>query len=196
MRILFFCLGVALALTASGEEIKFDFSNCTEGSTPTNFTSTLAGTGQPGSWKIVLDEVPPLLAPLTDKALDVSKRPVLAQLSRNPLDEHFPMFIYDRETFDDFKFSTRFKIACGVVEQMAGLVFRYQNASNFYVLRASALGHNVRFYKVVDGLRTGSHWTVALPSPMELGHTLAVQCQGQPDHLPVRWPVADAAVAG
>ena len=34
---------------------------------------------------------------------------------------------------------------------MAGLAFRFQNASNFYVVRASALGHNLRFYKMVNG---------------------------------------------
>ena len=39
------------------------------------------------------------------------------------------------------------------MRQMAGMVFRFQNASNFYVVRASALGHNVRFYKMVDGVR-------------------------------------------
>ena len=33
-------------------------------------------------------------------------------------------------------------------------MFRFQNASNFYVFRASALGHNVRFYKMVDGIRS------------------------------------------
>ena len=49
-------------------------------------------------------------------------------------------FIYDGQQFKDFKFTTRFKIIGGTVEQMAGVVFRFQNESNFYVLRASALG--------------------------------------------------------
>jgi hypothetical protein len=177
MRNLFFCLGLALALPAAGTEIKFDFSDCAAGSTPTNFISAVAGTGQPGDWKIVLDDVPPLLAPLTAQAPEVAKRSVLAQVSRNPTDEHFPLFIYDRETLTDFKFSTRFKIVTGVVEQMAGIVFRYQNASNFYVLRASALGHNVRFYKVVDGLRTDPIGP-ALDITNDVWHTLAVQCLG------------------
>ena len=37
---------------------------------------------------------------------------------------------------------------------MAGVVFRFQNTSNFYVVRASALGKNIRFYKVVNGVRS------------------------------------------
>ena len=87
------------------------------------------------------------------------------------------MLIYDGETFKDFKLTTRFKIAGGSVEQMAGVVFRYQNESNGYVIRASALGNNVRFYKVVDGVRSdpiGPETDIATNT----WHTLAVQCQG------------------
>jgi hypothetical protein len=177
MRNLFFCLWLALALPAAGDQIRFDFSDFADGSTLTNFFSTVAGGGSPGDWKIVMDDVPPLLAPLTDKAPDVTKRAVLAQTSRDTTDEHFPLFIYDGETFTDFKFSTRFKIVDGVVEQMAGVVFRFQNASNFYVLRASALGHNVRFYKMVDGIRAAPIGP-SLEVTNNMWHTLAVQCQG------------------
>ena len=177
MRHVVLCLCLVIAAPVFGTVIRIDFSDQSAGTTPTNFTSTAAGDGQPGVWKIVLDEVPPLLAPLTDKAPDVTRRPVLAQTSRNPVDEHFPIFVYDGETFRDFKLTTRFKIVSGAMEQMAGVVFRYQNASNFYVLRASALGHNVRFYKVVEGLRTdpiGPQVEVT----MNFWHTLTVQVQG------------------
>jgi len=177
MRNLFFCLGLALTLPMFGAEIKIDFSNFAADSTPANFHGALAGGGSPGDWKIVMDDVPPLLAPLTDQAPDVTKRAVLAQTSRDATNERFPLFIYDRETFTDFKFSMRFKIVDGVAEQMAGMVFRFQNESNFYVLRASALGHNVRFYKMVDGIRTDPIGPV-LDITSHRWHTLAVQCQG------------------
>ncbi len=177
MRNLFFCLGLTLALPAYGMEIKFDFSDCAAGSQPTNFTSVLAGAGQPGDWKIILDDVPPLLAPLTDLAPNVSKRAVLAQTSRGATDGRFPLFIYDRETFTDFKFSTRFKIVAGVVEQMAGIVFRFQNASNFYVLRASALGRNIGFYQMVNGqIMTPTKQTMEISTGV--WHELAVDCSG------------------
>ena len=175
MRIIFLCL--ALAISASGAEIKIDFTDFSTGQTPTNFHGALAGGGRPGEWKITDDAVPPLLAPLTDKAPAVTRRAVLAQTSRDQTDERFPMFIYDGETFQDFKLATRFKIVGGQVEQMAGVVFRFQNASNFYVFRASALGHNVRFYKVVNGLRSDP---IGPEVDVFAGdwHTLAVQCQG------------------
>jgi hypothetical protein len=165
------------AVSVFGAEIKIDFSDLSAGSSPTNFHRALAGGGQPGDWKILMDEVPPLLAPLTDKAPVVTRRAVLAQTSQDMTDERFPMFIYDGETFKDFNFTTRFKITGGVVEQMAGIVFRFQNASNFYVVRASALGRNVRFYKMVDGIRSDPIGP-QLEISIGVWHTLSVGCQG------------------
>jgi hypothetical protein len=177
MRIFLFCFCLALALPASGAEITIDFSDFSVGSTPSNFHSALAGDGRPGEWKIVMDEVPPLLAPLTDKAPVVTQRAVLAQTNQDPTDERFPILVYDGETFQDFRLTTRFKIVSGAVEQMAGVVFRFQNSSNFYVVRASALGQNLRFYKVVDGIRSDPIGP-AMEISTNVWHSLAVQCQG------------------
>ncbi|HEX5398144.1 MAG TPA: hypothetical protein VFY06_03750 [Verrucomicrobiae bacterium] len=175
-----FCLLLALTTSAFGAELKINFNDYAAGETPTNFQSALAGTGRPGVWKIVTDEMPPALAPLMpgiSPSAPANRRPVLAQLSQDPASEHFPMFIYDGQTFKNFKLTTRFKIISGVAEQMAGVVFRYQNASNFYVLRASALGHNVRFYKVVDGIRAAPLGPM-LTVTTNVWHTMTVQCVG------------------
>jgi hypothetical protein len=177
MRHVVFCLALALAAPAFSAELKIDFSDLPGGSSPTNFHGTVAGGGRPGDWKILLDAVPPLLAPLTDKAPAEARRAVLAQTREDPTDEHFPMFIYDGETFRDFNLTTRFKIVGGTMEQMAGVVFRFQNASNFYVFRASALGHNIRFYKMVDSVRSdplGPSVDIATNT----WHTLTVSGQG------------------
>ena len=164
-------------MSVGGAEIRINFSDAPIGSAPTNFHAARAGSGAPGTWKILMDAVPPLLAPLTDRAPSVTQRAVLAQTSQDPTDEHFPLFIYDGETFKDFKFTARFKIVSGALEQMAGLVFHFQNASNFYVIRASALGHNVRFYKMVDGIRSDPIGpTVEVTT--NIWHMLAVQCRG------------------
>src|ERR1019366_6555076 len=97
MRKILLGLCLALAVSASGAEIKINFSDFSAGQSPTNFHNALAGTGQPGDWKIVTDGAPsafvPLLPGITPTASAV-RRPVLAQLSRDPTDEHFPMFIY------------------------------------------------------------------------------------------------------
>lgn len=177
MRKLAFCFWLAFAATAFGAQIKFDFGDYQPNSSPTNFQWALAGGGRPGGWTIVEDDVPSAFAPFKGGAPLFNKRGVLAQTGGDMTDEHFPMFIYEGNIFRDFKFSARFKIVSGIAEQMAGLVFRYQDASNFYVLRASALGHNVRFYKVVDTIRSdpiGPDYNVTTG----VWHTLAVQCHG------------------
>jgi hypothetical protein len=177
MRKFPFGFWLLLVLSAAGAEIKIDFGDAPASRAPTNFHAALAGGGRPGEWKIIMDEVAPLLAPLSPQAPVVTRRAVVAQTSSDPTDERFPMLIYDGETFKDFNLTTRFKIAGGTVEQMAGIVFRYQNASNCYVIRASALGNNVRFYKVVDGIRSDPIGP-ALNVSTGAWHTLAVQCLG------------------
>jgi len=76
-----------------------------------------AGAGQPGEWKIVTDESPSAFAPLIPQITSTApavRRPVLAQLSRDATDEHFPMLIYDGQTFKNFKLTMPFKIIGGV----------------------------------------------------------------------------------
>jgi len=177
MQKFLFGFWLALAWSAAGAEIKIDFSDFAAGHAPANFHAALAGGGRPGEWKILMDEVPPLLAPLSPQANVITRRAVVAQTSADPTDERFPMLVYDGETFKDFKITTRFKIVSGETEQMAGIVFRFQNASNFYVIRASALGHNLRYYKVVDGVRASP---IGPQMDISVGawHTLAVQCLG------------------
>jgi len=199
MRKLILCFCFVAAVSAIGAEIKIDFDNFPQGQTPTNFNSALVGVGKPGEWKVVMDDVPSAFAPLSGQSPVFNRRAVLAQTSEDPADERFPMLIYEGGTFRNFKLTTQFKIVSGVAEQMAGVVFRYQNESNFYVVRASALGHNVRFYKVVDGLRSNP-----LGPTMDIStnvwHTLAVQCQGTQiivwlDDRPVMPPLNDNTFA-
>ena len=199
MRQLILCFCFAAAVSAFGAEIKIDFDNFQPGLMPTNFDSALAGGGKPGEWKVVMDEVPSAFAPLSGQSPVFNRHAVLAQTSTDPTDERFPMLIYDGGTFKDFKLTTQFKIVSGVAEQMAGVVFRFQNESNFYVVRASALGHNVRFYKVVDGLRSNPLGPT-MDISTNIWHTLTVQCQGTQiivwlDGRPIMPPLNDNTFA-
>lgn len=179
MRTFLFCAFFALVFPAFGAEIDINFGDTGGTLNLTNdFRGALAGGGRPGNWQIVMDEMPSAFAPLSSNAPPaINHIPVLTQLDTDPTDERFPMLIYYKETFKDFKMRTRFKIVGGALEQMAGIVFRYQNESNFYVVRVSALGHNLRFYKVVNGLR-GNLVGPSLDVSTDAWHSLAVQCQG------------------
>jgi hypothetical protein len=177
MRVFLWLCSVLLAGSAVGAELQFNFGDYSEGAVPTNFTSVVAGDGRPGVWKVVMDEVPSAFAPFTAQAPNVSRHGVLAQTSEDMTDEHFSIFLYDGDLFRNFKLTTQFKIVSGIVEQMAGVVFRFQNASNFYVVRVNALGKNLRFYKVVDGARSNPIGPTIAIAP-GTWHTLAVQAEG------------------
>jgi hypothetical protein len=168
---------VLLAWPAAAAEHKFDFSELRENQPPPGFRSTVTGLGKPGDWRIVMDEIPSLMQAVTPGAPSVARRPVLAQLAQDPTDEHFPLLIYEGETIDDFTLTTRFKTVKGVEERMAGIAFRIQNPTNYYVVRASSLGNNVRFYKVANGQR-GPLVGPELPVPSGVWHDLTIECKG------------------
>jgi len=102
---------------------------------------------------------------------------VLAQLNQDPTDERFPMLIFDEESFTDFTLTTRFKLVGGGLEQMAGIAFRIQNEQNFYVIRASGVGNNLRFYKVVNGER-GNPIGPQVEIPKGVWQELKIECKG------------------
>lgn len=166
-----------LTLHGTAAERKFDFSETGENQTPAGFRSTVTGKGKPGDWKVILDEVPSQMPALTPRAAAVAKRPVLAQLAQNPTDEHFPLLIFEEETFDDFTLTTRIKMVKGVMEQMAGIAFRIQDQTNYYVVRASSLGNTFRFYKIVNGQR-GPLIGPEVPIPAGVWHELMIECKG------------------
>jgi hypothetical protein len=154
MRTVFWSIGCALGFTAHAAEKTFDFDAALAGQSPPGFTNALLGEGRLGDWQIRLDEVTPVLPRLSELAPVVTRKAVLAQLSAEAIDERFPILFYRGDTYRDFQLTTRFKLVSGRMEQMAGIVFRATDEKNFYIVRASGLGRNVRFYKVVNGVRS------------------------------------------
>lgn len=160
-----------------GAERIFDFGAAPAQGLPPGFKPYLAGKGKPPEWKILLDDAPSAMKALTPGGSTGSKQPVLAQISRDPTDERFPLLVFEGEEFGDFSFTTRFKVVDGVMEQMAGVAFRFQDERNFYVARVSVPGRNISFYKFVNGIRGNP---VGISAPLSAGewHELGVQCVG------------------
>lgn len=177
MRLMFIFAAALVALPVPAAETTFSFGDFPPDQTPPGFRSLVAGRGKPGDWKIVMDEVPPLLAPLTAKAPAVAGRAVLAQKAREPLAVHFPILVFDEETFGDFKFTTRFRLDGGALEQAAGMVFRFQNESNFFIVLASGVHGTFRCTKVVNG-EMKPPIGPELPITKGVWHELSVQCEG------------------
>lgn len=176
-----------LAAASQAAELRLDFSQSPLGECPPGYSSLISGDGKPGIWKTVQDEVPVLAdASATNAPPSALSRPlkrfVLAQTAQETTDEHFPILMYNGDVFGDFTLTTRFKIISGKTDQMAGLVFRAKDEKNYYVIRASALGKSVRFFKFVGGLRNDP---IGPEVPVTSGewHELSITCQGSE----IRW---------
>jgi hypothetical protein len=162
---------------AAAAERSFDFSATALEQAPAGFRSLVSGRGRPGDWKVVLDEAAPALEPLTARAPSVSRQSVLAQLSQDATAHRFPVLVYEGELFGDFRLTTRFKIVGGALEQTAGVVFHFQNESNYHVVCASALGNYFRCFKVVNG-RMAPPIGPELPVALGAWHELTLECEG------------------
>jgi hypothetical protein len=167
-----------LAWTASGAERVFNFGEYPVDQTPSNFVSTVTGRGEPGEWKVLLDQAPSLMPARDTNSPAMTHHAVVAQLDRFAMDQHFPVLVCNEDKFDDFTFSTRFKIVDGGMAQMGGIVFRYQNPTNYYVLVASVLDKHFWFFKFVDGVRSEKLIGPAIEIAKNEWHEMSVKCDG------------------
>jgi hypothetical protein len=124
---------------AHGEVIRFDRSS--EGTLPSGWTAAMTHAGGAPKWEIVRDDSAPH-PPL-----------VLAQVSRDPAAGRFPLVIWDRASLRNGEVSVAFKPVDGGIDRAAGIVWRYRDQNNYYIVRANALENNVVFYKVENGTR-------------------------------------------
>ena len=172
-----FTAGFAVGVSAA--QIQFDFSRDAVDKPPPGFLSLVTGRGEPAQWKVVNEQVPPILAPLEPNApANTTQRAVLSVQSFNLGGDHFPVLLYTNEIFTDFTLTTRFKISGGIVEPSAGVVFRAQDQSNYYVLRASAEG-NLLWYRVVGGQSyAGLGIGVKTPMARDVWRELRIECAG------------------
>ena len=111
------------------------------GSIPAGWTPGMTHKGGAPKWEVVNDNSAP------------SPPGVLAQTSTDSTGGRFPFAIYDKASFKDGSLSVRFKTVSGRVDQAAGLVWRFRDADNYYLVRANALEDNVVLFKVQKGER-------------------------------------------
>lgn len=148
MRIIATMVMVLLVVSAaraemqSAAETTLDFDPFETGKTPAGFSTALTGGGGPVSWVIQEDPTAP------------SGKKVLVQTSADETSSHFPLCVYDNFMAKDVEVSVKFKPVAGKVDQAAGIVWRYSDHNNYYIVRANALENNVVLYKVEKGKRT------------------------------------------
>ena len=134
----------ALAITlfatiiVSAATRKIDFTDDTVGQPPKGFAfAHTAKLGAPGKW-LVQEE---------------GANKYLAQTDADRTRSRFPVAVLTDLDTVDVDLSVRFRPVSGRVDQAAGLVWRFQDENNYYIVRANALENNVVLYKVEKGKR-------------------------------------------
>ena len=131
--------GLLVCSNAFTETVRFDGD--IPGKLPRGWSVAMTHDGGAPRWEIVRDESAP------------SPPFVLAQLSADSTAGRFPLAIWERAAIMDGGVSVSFKTVSGTVDQAAGIVWRYQDPNNYYIVRANALESNVVLYKVENGVR-------------------------------------------
>lgn len=139
MILLLFVASVGQATVAWGQTRQIDFEHETTGQPPSGFLfGHTAKVGAPGKWLVQAEQ----------------DGNVLGQLDPDRTRNRFPVAVLNDFTARDVDLSVRFKPVSGRVDQAAGLVWRFQDEDNYYIVRANALENNVVLYKVQNGRRT------------------------------------------
>jgi hypothetical protein len=132
-----FTAGVAVMVDAATRRI--DFSQDALDQPPKGFEfGHTANVGRPGHWVVQTD----------------GTSRVLAQTDADSTRSRFAVAVVSDVFAADVDLSVRLKPIAGRVDQAGGLVWRYQNQDNYYLVRANALEDNVVLYKVENGKRT------------------------------------------
>ena len=132
-------------------------------------TQGMTGIGRPATWEAVADR----------EALGGW---TLAETAGDASDLRFPLCVSEQAVTRDFDATLRFKPISGTRAQVGGLIFRALNANDYYVVRANALDHSVRLYRMEGGKR---RQLASKDAPLEANkwHTLHVVAVG--DHFEV-----------
>lgn len=159
------------AVAVTGAQTRtVDFTQDTTGQPPKGFEfGHTAKVGAAGKWVIQAE----------------GSNRFLAQLDPDSTRSRFATAVLADIRTADVDLSVRFRPVSGRVDQAAGLVWRYQDENNYYIVRANALENNVVLYKVQNGQRTdlpvkGEGRTYGKPSKVPSGQwgTLRVVAKG------------------
>src|SRR5437660_5956247 len=119
---------------ASAQTINFD--DMKTGAPPTGWTATQTGSGT-AKWAIEKDESAP------------SRPNVMKQTGQAT----FPVCFKNDTNIKDGFVEVKFKPVAGKEDQAGGVIWRVQDANNYYISRANALEDNVTIYHTISGKR-------------------------------------------
>lgn len=116
------------------------FDEAKGGDLPSGWEVGSEQTVRGSDWKVVADTHTP-------------NEKVLRQNSGSGRKRDFNLCISSLD-YSDVEISAEVRPVSGRIDQGGGVVWRYQDARNYYIARWNPLEHNFRMYKVVDGVRS------------------------------------------
>jgi hypothetical protein len=132
---------VSLTLGSIGV-VNVNFDAGAPGKMPPGWTSTMTYAGAPPHWEILKDPSAP------------SPPNVLAQISSDSNEVRGPLAILNKVNVKDGDLSVKIKPVSGNRDRAGGLVWRYHDPDNYYLLQAESLRNHIVLYKVKDSKRT------------------------------------------
>lgn len=150
---------------AAGKERTVTFGKADVGKVPIGWSAAQTGKGK-SEWKVVPDETAPGKTGFA-----------LAQTTADR-GATFNLCVADRPVLKDVEISVAFKAVEGESDRGGGIVWRYQDANNYYVARMNPLEDNFRVYKVVGGKRAREFQSADVKVPSGEWHTLKVTMTG------------------
>ena len=148
-----------LAGAAFAETVNFDDAKA--GQAPAGWIATNTGSGN-AKWTVEKDATAP------------SKPNVLKQSG----EATYPVCLKNDTSLKDGFVKAHFKAVAGKEDQAGGVIWRAQDADNYYLARANALEHNVCIYHTVKGRRTEKKRAEVIVSPNEW-HSLRADFNGK-----------------
>jgi hypothetical protein len=144
----------------------FPFTQADEGKVPTGWKAEKTGKGEGSVWKVVADNTAPS-----------RKGYVLAQTAEGP-SSLFNVCVATDTRYQNVEVIVAFKANEGKKDQGGGIVWRYQDANNYYVARMNPLEDNFRVYKVVGGKRSAEFQDAEVKVPKGEWHSLKIKMVG------------------
>jgi len=148
-----------------GDSVNFD--TLKPGAAPPNWSFSAMRDGAQAHWEIRRDPTAP------------SRGNVLEQVSGTPRPFDFPVAIFDKVICRDGDLSVKFKIDGGGASntagaRTAGIVWRYQDRNNYYLLHFSADEKNIVLFRIRDGKAQAVPVIGSRPGSVGVAHDIRV----------------------
>lgn len=144
------CAGCGPVETPAGFKLALDMSTVEIGELPAGLVQTMslsAESAESRKWQKVFDAMPKV------KGLNPNRgRKVLEAFE--PAGEGYNLMLADETNLRDVKMIVRIKDMTGAVSQAGGMVWRVQDADNYYMARWDPIQKNAVLERVVDGKLT------------------------------------------